>query len=184
MFIYLAILFINASTLFHLDQEEIFNKAEYIVTAKVDSIECQIEETSTNGRLPFSYITLKITDIHYSVDGQLLDNEDIVIRQVSCKNFEDIDLNIEGLAVFEKGTKVFVSLNRVKNPNYDNYFYVTASEQGKLTYDSKETLYSTSTATYVRKGSEGRIDYMSGDKGMKFKSLKDILEKIKKVKGV
>lgn len=184
MFIYLLMSFLSTSTLFKLDQEEIFKKAEHIVTATVENIDCVVEKTSNHGRLPFSYITLKVLTVHYSFDNEIAENDEITIRQVSCKHSEDIELNIDGLAVFEKQSKVLLSLNRVKNLNFDSYFYVTGSEQGKLTFDSNDTVYSTSTASYVRSGTDGKVDYMAQDKGVKFQSLKNIIKIIKKVKGV
>lgn len=182
MFIYLIISFLSTSTLFKLDQDEIFKKAEQILTASVENIDCVVENTVDQGKLPFSYITLKVLAVHFSLNNELLENDEITIRQVSCKNNENIDLNIDGLAVFEKQSKVLVSLNRVKNPKFENYFYVTASELGKLTFDSNDTVYSTSSASYIRNGSDGKIDYMAQDKAVKFQNIKEILAKIKKVK--
>lgn len=192
MFVYLITLltFINLSpsTLYKLEIEEVFQKADQIISANVINIDCVLEETKINNSsfVPFSYITLKIDKVHYINESDTIyENDELTIRQIGCSssNTTEIMLEIDGLARFELNTKVFLSLNRVKDPKFDDYFYVTANEQGKLDYDSNDTLIEPIvTASYVRKGKNGKINFMA--QNIKEYKLENIISKISKIKGV
>jgi len=186
------VFFLNteAATLIKVNQDEVFKKADYIVSATVKDAECKLEYTTNSqySYLPYSYITLEVEEIHHNNnDKPIYLNQDLTIRQIGCKkdykSDSDIILELDGLANLELNTKIFISLNKYKNIDYENYYYVTANEQGKLDYDTADTLIQDLDSSKFIREKNGRIKFINTGIKIKFYNKNSLINLIKTVKG-
>jgi len=182
------ILNIKASTLIKIEQDEVFKRAEYILSATVKDIECKLEYSNEYSYLPYSYIALNIEEIHHNNQQKpLYVYQDIMVRQVGCnigyKSDSDIILHIDGLSDFTIDTKIFLSLNEYKNPNFQDYYLVTANEQGKLDYENNNTLIQDLDHSKYIRTKNGNIKFLNTNPSIKSFSKEKLIKLIKTVKG-
>ena len=113
---------LNASTMIEQSDEQIINRAEYVIYGYVADINTIIEKQNT----PFQYITIAVEKIYKNFPGMpLYEYDQIVIRQIGGEA-EGITLDIDSLSNFKPDTNVFLSLKQDGN----GFFYVVGNSQG------------------------------------------------------
>ncbi|MFH1224060.1 MAG: hypothetical protein V1647_06960 [Pseudomonadota bacterium] len=162
-----------ATTLIKLTDDELIQRAEYVIAGHVQKIETRLEKSNT----PFQYITIKTTRIYKQNDeNPLLQNEEITIRQIGGEVF-GITLEVDGLPKFVENEDVVICLEQAAN----GLFYVIGNAQGMYHVASNELINDTTddNTEFARKGENGEITFSAGEvRKISISSFKNKIEKV------
>ena len=162
----------SATTLMKLTDDELVQRAEYVIAGHVDRIETRLERNDT----PFQYITINVTKVLKQNDSSpLLQNDKVAIRQIGGKVGETT-LVVDGLAQFVENEDVVVCLEQDTNTGL---FYVVGNSQGMFHMVNNELINDTTDGTmFARKGANGEIVFAGGEvKKTTISSIKNKIEK-------
>ena len=164
----------SATIMVQESDESILQRAQYIVTGTVERIDNLLEKN----RIPFEYISFRITKIYKNnTESPLLLNGKIVIRQIGG-TVDGGTLDVDGLTKFVKDSKMLLSVSKDENTGY---YYVTGNEQGSYYMVGNDLINDTRDGGISLSSVNGEGEVTIAPGAVKQMTLQQMEEKIRKV---